>query len=405
MALQLGKGTSGTVFEVDASTAVKKAPIIDCIPTDGAVAYIKRETLTELAAVAMFMECPRLQGVTIPYKSITACNWEAQICMAKGEMPLSKMIWNTRFSDRMRQLPRIYRDLLRGLHLLHEHGIAHCDFKSSNVVLLNFDGSWTPRIVDFGSCHFYRNVALYGPSAEDKSTPVQCTYPYAPPELFVPGEEDSELDLCKVDAYSLGALLFEFIYKGLLYDHEKVRGFQSVRALHNSGELPEIKHLYENPCPPPGVPEWIYEDMLALLRRDPRERASIKALHEKRNAGSVLEIAAPAPPYVLDPPRDIEFWWGGANRRAAAVDHISRYVSKSIKAIAVNLADRLVIALRRPCTEEDIDACLDLAICLLLNDGHMRLPHGPGPILFVLHTLRFRIYSDTTYPARTKGAS
>ena len=92
-----------------------------------------------------------------------------------------------------KQVNEIILGCLRGLEHIHKTlNKAHFDIKPSNILLTN---QLQPKIADLGMVHATADVRH-----------LQGTYIYMPPELFA-----QQLTDFRVDVYSLGVTMFEFI--------------------------------------------------------------------------------------------------------------------------------------------------------------------------------------------------
>ncbi|PNH00820.1 Serine/threonine-protein kinase pkn5 [Tetrabaena socialis] len=297
---------------------------------------------------------------------------------------LDEFIQKTSFQDRMTVLPRIYTQLLEAFGALHGHGIFHGDIKTANIVVTDATlEHFTVKVIDFGSCRFYRHAA---PIVQRDDNPlIGCTFAFAAPEAFgVWGGQELNY---RMDAYSLGVVLHDCIFKCSVYDESSNRHAHQLRDLHKNGKIADPIRQ----SAPRGVPGWIYDDMVKLMRPNPCDRATI----ESRLARSANRSAKRSKEFILDAP-DVLHWGTG---RATAVQSIfdSAQGRREMRAfaLAVNIADRFVHARKRPCAPEELDVILILAGCLVGKIGRSRPCPDAVTCNDVLRAVNFELYSET----------
>lgn len=141
---------------------------------------------------------------------------------------------------------RIGRELLAGLHVVHEHGLVHCDVKSGNVML----GPGPAKLIDFGIAR--------GPSAAREAETSIGSLQYMSPEQLH-GERLTPAS----DLFSLGVVLYEAVTGQVPF-----RGStpEEVTAAHEAGAARPPSALAT------GVPGRLEDVILQALRRDPLAR-------------------------------------------------------------------------------------------------------------------------------------
>ncbi len=87
--------------------------------------------------------------------------------------------------------------ILRALNFIHSHDIIHFDIKPENFGIIEEDGSFVIKLLDFG---------LFMPKSQIKTSSVRGTLQYMAPELFSKAPRDHRLDL-----YSLGVVYLKII--------------------------------------------------------------------------------------------------------------------------------------------------------------------------------------------------
>ena len=158
----------------------------------------------------------------------------------------------TKSSLTQTQVAIVCRDVLQGLHNIHNNGFVHRDVKSDNI-LLGKDGS--VKITDFGYC------VEEGPAMGAMiGTPW-----WMAPEQITCERYDS-----KVDIWGLGITIIEMLTQSAPYMDKDV--YQTMDLIVNNGK----PHL------PSGLSPEMYNFIDRCLERDPEDRASAsELLHHK----------------------------------------------------------------------------------------------------------------------------
>ncbi len=291
---------------------------------------------------------------------------------------LHRFIQSHTFHERMRVFQRMVDQLSRAIMTLHDQGFTHGDLKPSNVIVTDaFLDTFSCKVIDLGSCVLYREC-------EDKARQHEyCTYTHAPPEYFTRSCLLREDVIRKHDAYSLGAIMHDFIYKTSLYNVEQAESFDNVKHLHKNGLI-----QYPTSCPA-GVPTHLFDMMMALLRVNPHQRASIDDVC--RQPTSVRYIGM-----FYNYPRmnhaQLQKAW--RDQQSMAYNIITRHINDDkIRSIALSMCDRFVYALGSPCSSTEVRACACIANTLItasnvsvLGDDELH-----DAIINVMQTLRCRV--------------
>ena len=151
---------------------------------------------------------------------------------------------------RWKRCVRILVDLCRALAHIHRRGLVHRDLKPSNILL---DPQGRAKLTDFGI------VKDLDPSADpNMSNTLVGTWAYASPEQICGDPIDHRSDL-----YSLGVILFVMLTGRRPFVAKDIAGYLE---LHKDHEPPRPGDLV------PGVPEYLDDICIRLMRKPPRDR-------------------------------------------------------------------------------------------------------------------------------------
>ena len=350
------------IVKLDDTMAVKQSLLYD-----GALHTVMGCNITE-AALGMTV-CRKMANVVNFRAARCVADSKIEITMDKGDMTLHQYVVSTPFMERMRNFRRILCGLLRGLSAMHTRGVAHCDFKPSNVVMNKAD----PTIIDLGSARFVERAR------DGEETDVVCTYAFAAPEALEPNVRPA----FEHDAYSLGVIMHFYIYKAYM-----AGGLESARTREEALKLHRERGTMLPVDCPPGVDPKIFDAMLGLLHADPAKRARVCAL-----ASEFIEATTPRrTPFdlILDRALPAE----DASTRAYDVDWLfNNAVSPGSFPLAVSIRDRSGAA-----GEVELRACTQLAHMTLYPDAEMKRPRKGRPTLVfedIIRRVNFELYSDT----------
>lgn len=163
-------------------------------------------------------------------------------------------------------------DVTTALIDMHASGFGHFDLKPDNII---YSASGSFKLIDFGSSRPIGHHAL--PSQ------VWCTYAYAPPEALTGKYLPMTFEVgSKIDAYSLGAVLFFCIYAGYLFNPSKMQHRRDALREHVMGRV-------IRPAPhkrPLHVPVDIWHVICSLLHPNPSQRMSVADAYDVLLAGS-----------------------------------------------------------------------------------------------------------------------
>jgi serine/threonine protein kinase len=343
-------GTYGSVkIDRESGRAVKRTRLFEdtnvlvgCNLSEAAfAASIQRQSIENVIKV---------DGVKVDPSTLEIC-----IAMERGVCSLHDFIGRTPWSARMKALPEMLRHIVNGLHEMHAKRTAHCDLKPANIVLTS-EGEL--KIIDFGSVRFVDRPGGGGD--------VLCTYAFCSPECL----EDDASPTMACDAYSLGAILYYYIFRKYLFDTRVYTQKEDIRQLHKTNMI----HI-PNSCPPE-VPDPFFTVMTMLLQPDPALRLTINDLHRSYNTNNIQKPPSPSPsPSFMHTgarasPEDlstIALW--GTYERDAAIEGMFDLCSKrgclDAFALSVSIADRFVSKTGQVLDRSCIDACTIIAMNVL----------------------------------------
>lgn len=166
---------------------------------------------------------------------------------------------------------RVAISVARALQAAHARAIAHCDVKSSNIMIST---GGAVKLVDFGIAG---SLAEPAGAAETGLTPA-----YAAPERFGGARGSPEADF-----YGLGVTVYELLTGQLPFDAASVPAWAAAHREQIPPPLGESQ---------PDTPADVAEFVQAALTKDPQQRRSALQPCLERWAGDATSLIVSQPP-------------------------------------------------------------------------------------------------------------
>ena len=225
---KIGAGGRGDVYlardeRLDRDVALK------FLPMDAATDEIHQARIRSEARAASALEHPNVAAIY----EVDEADGKTFVSMEHVEgTPLSQMIGE--YGLPAADVTRYGTQIADALAHAHEHGVAHRDLKSRNVMITPDSNA---KVLDFGLPAPFSSAALLeviGSKSPLGKGPIATTLPYMAPETLRGNPPDSRSDL-----WALGVLLYEMI-TGRLPFHGKTAYEMSSSILHETAApLPE----------------------------------------------------------------------------------------------------------------------------------------------------------------------
>ncbi|GER51211.1 cyclin-dependent kinase 11B, partial [Striga asiatica] len=202
----------------------------------------------------------------IEYKQVVVDDFDGiYVVMEYMEYDLHDYLKMMKPSIDLLQVKRLMKDLLEGVHHLHQNEVMHRDLKPSNLLINSEDGKL--KICDFG----------LSSRLEDKpSTPHVGTLWYMAPELFL----GAHAYLPAVDMWSVGCIMAEFFLGKVLFRGESE--IEQVQMIVSNLEQPHcvLQHKFAAANSAlkggPLLTESGFELLSSLLTYSPQDRITAR---------------------------------------------------------------------------------------------------------------------------------
>ena len=175
------------------------------------------------------------------------------ICMELADKSLYQYLHTEKKKQSFQQSTQWAMQIARGMHHIHQHGVAHRDLKSANVLL--FEKENIIKICDFGSARTLERTTTM--------TGMMGTYRWMAPEF---NDKASTKVNQRCDVFSFGMVLFEIFAHELPFSDLKDG---EVLSCINDGKRPAI---------PSELPSYIQMLIQSCWKHKPHSRPTFEKI-------------------------------------------------------------------------------------------------------------------------------
>jgi len=204
--------------------------------------------VTALREINTLLKCPHVNIVKVQEILVGDGMEDVFICMEFVQHDLKGLIETMKHPFLQGEVKCLMKQLLSGVHHMHDNWLLHRDLKTSNLLLSH---TGILKIADFGLAREYG-------SPLKNYTPLVVTLWYRPPELLLGATEYSTA----VDMWSVGCIMAEFLTGKALFPATsemeaiqqifKLLGTPNEKIWKGYSDLPNVKrfnfkqHPYNN---------------------------------------------------------------------------------------------------------------------------------------------------------------
>jgi WD40 repeat protein/serine/threonine protein kinase len=197
----IGQGGMGTVYLAEQLVPVQRTVALKVIRSGLDSEQLLARFENERQALAL-MNHPNIAGVLDAGETASGQPYFV--------MELVEGVALTEYCDRRRLTVRERLELFRPVCLAVEHahqkGIIHRDIKPSNILVAEYDGAATPKVIDFGLAKATEQPFADGAGATRIGAVLGTVQYMSPEQAESPGDLDTRSDI-----YSLGVVLYELL--------------------------------------------------------------------------------------------------------------------------------------------------------------------------------------------------
>jgi len=200
--------------------------------------------------------------------------------------------------DRLTDRLCLFKQLVQGIHYLHQHGIAHRDIKLENLLITNQSKL---KITDFGVSEVFSGIhpglrAAGGECGKDMNEVRLCapgicgSMPYIAPEVVI---KKGEYDPRPLDVWSSAIVMLHIVFGGALWPRAEVgcnknydsllKGWEKWEAKHpDGGSITETDYPHVSAFDLMVKPPALRRLLIAMLHPNPAKRISIAEVAQNR---------------------------------------------------------------------------------------------------------------------------
>lgn len=140
----------------------------------------------------------------------------------------------------LREAVQLMADCLRGLHVVHEAGIVHCDLKPENIFVVGDTDGTFPKLLDFGISKRTEVSEVRSDATRSRLTKpgivVGTPHYMSPEQLRGRGEIDR-----RADVYSVGVILYELLAGTLPFPQDNIGDVLFAITMHGAPALDRLR--------------------------------------------------------------------------------------------------------------------------------------------------------------------
>lgn len=198
----LGRGGMGVVYLGRQEEPLRRDVAIKVIRAG----FADRESLARFAAERQALARMEHPAIARVYDARTTEDGQPYFVMELVEgLPITEYCDRERLGLDARL--DLFRTVCAGVHHAHQRGVIHRDLKPSNVLVTDFEGRPSPKVIDFGVAKAVDGI-LADERVHTRAGSLIGTIDYMSPEQIRGIEGDVDV---RSDIYALGVMLYELV--------------------------------------------------------------------------------------------------------------------------------------------------------------------------------------------------